>query len=129
LFAALSAGELGSLDPQSLYAMGISSGGYMTSRMAVSYQGKFKALAIASGSYATCGGLACVVPPLPSDHPPTLFLHGDLDAIVPIQTMESYRSALKSQGLQSCEVVDRGAGHQWLTEGPGAVLAWFEQHP
>ena len=125
LFAAVDAGALGPLDGRRLFAMGISSGGYMTSRMAVSYAGRFRALAIASASYATCAGAACVVPPLPADHPPTLFLHGLLDTAVPVATMEQYRSALKAHGRKTCEILDRSAGHQWLDEAPLAVPSWF----
>src|SRR5262249_10972497 len=77
LFSALAGGSPGPIDAARLYAMGISSGGFMTSRMAVSYPGRFRALCDHSGSYATCSDV-CVVPtPLPSQHPPTLFLRGD----------------------------------------------------
>ncbi|HET9992660.1 MAG TPA: PHB depolymerase family esterase, partial [Kofleriaceae bacterium] len=70
MLAAITAGTFGPIDPSRLYAMGISSGGFMTSRMAVSYPGVFRALADHSGSYATCSAI-CVVPtPLPADHPP-----------------------------------------------------------
>ena len=40
-------GELGPLDPDDLVAVGISSGGYMTSRMATAHPGRFRALVIA----------------------------------------------------------------------------------
>jgi len=67
-------GIFGHLNNKNKFATGISSGGCMTSRMAVSYEGEFRALAIAAGSYATCGGILCVIPIfLPRDHPPTLF--------------------------------------------------------
>ena len=66
LFAVIGTGQLGPLSTTRWYATGVSSGGYMTSRMAVSYDGRFRALAIAAGSYATCaGGGVCVVPALP----------------------------------------------------------------
>ena len=45
-------GTFGPIDMTRLYAAGISSGGYMTSRMAVSYPGRFRALAVQSGSYS-----------------------------------------------------------------------------
>ena len=82
-FSAASTAAFGPINTTRLYAMGISSGGFMTSRMAVSYPGKFRALADHSGSYATCSDTCTVPTPLPSNHPPTLFLHGDTDAIVP----------------------------------------------
>ncbi len=129
LFAAITAGTFGAIDDTHLYATGFSSGGYMTSRMAVSYAGHFRALAIASGSYATCGGSICTIPTtLPSDHPPTLFLHGQLDTLVPIATMMSYESALRGQGVATQIVTDATAGHQWIDAAPDAVLAWFQAH-
>lgn len=128
IFQAIRGGRFGALDPDRLYAMGISSGGFMTSRMAVSYRGMFRALAIASASYATCSAL-CLVPPLPVDHPPTLFLHGLLDPIVPIVGMEQYRGALDHDGIEVKAVVSPTATHEWLPEGPQAITDWFSAHP
>ena len=129
LLAGVASGTFGPVDMTRLYATGISSGGYMTSRMAVSYAGKFRALAIESGSYATCLGPLCSVPtPLPSDHPPTLFLHGGADNIVPISTARTYYQDLLAQGIPTRFVEDASAGHQWLSTAPGEVTQWFEQH-
>jgi len=61
LLDAMTAGTFGPLDASRRYEMGFSSGGFMTSRMAVSYPGIFRALAVASASYATCGA-SCSVP-------------------------------------------------------------------
>jgi dienelactone hydrolase len=126
ILAELESGLFGPIDPTHRYATGISSGGYMTSRMAVSYAGKFRALAIASGSYATCSGPLCSVPsPLPADHPPTLFLHGDADPVVPLWTMEKYRDQLQAEGHVVKSIIEAGAGHQWIAAAPEAVLEWF----
>jgi dienelactone hydrolase len=130
LFTAIAGGTLGQLDSSRLYAAGISSGGYMTSRMAVSYAGRFKALAVHSGSYATCGGPACAIPnPLPADHPPTLFLHGQLDPAVPIATMQAYATQLGAQGIETRVIVDPNALHTWIEAAPDAIYAWFDAHP
>jgi poly(3-hydroxyoctanoate) depolymerase len=130
LFDAIEQGEFGPLDPARLYATGISSGGYMTSRMAVSYPGRFKSLAIHSASYASCSGPLCVVPDsLPSDHPPTLFLHGQIDLTVPISTMKLYRDRLAATGHVVSTVVDPFAGHEWISAAPDAVVAWFQASP
>jgi poly(3-hydroxybutyrate) depolymerase len=129
LFAALSKGSFGPIDTSRLYAMGISSGGFMTSRMAVSYPGKFRALADVAGSYATCSTLCGVPTPLPSNHPPTLFLHGDLDTIVPMSSVQPYLDALQAEGHETKLVTDATAGHQWLDAGPQEIPAWFEAHP
>jgi poly(3-hydroxybutyrate) depolymerase len=125
----ITAGTFGSVDSKRLYATGISSGGYMTSRMAVSYAGKFRALAIESASYATCVGPLCAIPSvLPSDHPPTLFLHGDLDTIVPIATAKAYYQALVSNGTETQFIEDPAASHQWIDAAPTAVTDWFLRH-
>ena len=125
----LDAGTFGPVDTGRLYAGGISSGGYMTSRMAVSYPGKFKALAIQSASYATCAGPTCLVPALPADHPPTLFLHGELDTVVPILTMLPYATKLVGQGTETTKEIDAGAGHEWLESAPDVVVDWFLAYP
>lgn len=130
LFNQITSGTFGPLDGARLYATGPSSGGYMTSRMAVSYQGKFRALAIESASYATCGGPACTIPtPLPSDHPPTLFLHGGMDPLVPVSTMEAYNSDLVAEGKVTKVVIDPNATHQWIAAAPTEVPAWFQAYP
>ena len=127
LLAASADGTFGPLDPSRRYAMGISSGGFMTSRMAVSYPGSFRALAIASGSYATCGA-TCTVPALPQNHPPTLFLHGDQDHTVPMSSMTPYRDKLTTEGFAVQTVIHAGAGHEWLPEGKTAIPDWFDAH-
>lgn len=128
LWKAMREGKLGPLDSSRMYAMGISSGGFMTSRMAVSYPGTFRALAVHSASYATCSAL-CLVPPLPGDHPPTLFLHGQLDLLVPAPTMAAYRDALLRDGREVKTIVNGGAGHEWIPEAVLAVPQWFAAHP
>lgn len=130
LFDAIDAGELGPLDDDHLVAAGISSGGYMTSRMAASYPGRFEALAIQSASWATCSGAVCVLPDaLPEDHPPTLFLHGADDVVVPPRTMEPYADALAADGVPVEVLLDDDAGHAWLAEAPEAVVEWFVDPP
>lgn len=129
LFDAIDRGTLGPIDAARLYATGISSGGYMTSRMAVSYPGRFRALAIQSASYATCGGALCPVPGLPEDHPPTLFLHGGADLVVPLFTAQAYADALDTQGCRTRVVVDDAAGHEWLSVAPEEIVAFFDAQP
>ncbi len=129
IFEGIAAGTFGTLSVSQWYATGISSGGYMTSRMALSYPGKFRALAVVSASWATCGGSICSVPAtLPTDHPPTLFMHGEKDAIVPISTMQGYADKLAAQGTGTKLVTDADAGHAWLGSAPGEVLGWFKTH-
>ncbi|MDG9923374.1 MULTISPECIES: plasmid partitioning protein [unclassified Pseudomonas] len=127
---AIAAGHFGPLDAQRQYATGISSGGYNTSRMAVSFPGRFRALAIQSGSYATCSGPLCVMPnDLPADHPPTLFLHGFVDAVVPWWSMDLYYDRLLQQGVETARHTEVLGGHEWFAASPGKILAWFNAHP
>ena len=121
-------GTYGDINPNALYAMGISSGGYMTSRMAVSYEGRFRALAIEGASYATCSGLLCSLPDSIVNHPPTLFLHGEGDLIVPIGTARDYHELLREEGTESMLVVDPDAGHAWLRQSPEEIARWFATH-
>ncbi|MCA9657640.1 MAG: dienelactone hydrolase family protein [Myxococcales bacterium] len=129
IFAAIDDGVFGPLDSDAMYATGISSGGYMTSRMAVSYPGRFAGLAIQSASYAPCSGPLCVIPDLDASHPPTLFLAGAEDPIVPLSTVEAYHDALIAATVHTELVVDEAAGHEWISAAPDAVLAWFDEHP
>lgn len=127
LFAAMGEGKLGRIDLGRLYATGISSGGFMTSRMAVSYGGRFRALAIASASYATCS-VTCAVPDLPADHPPTLFLHGEKDSVVPISTMRAYEAKLVDGGFGVETEVNAEAGHEWLEAAVTRVPDFFDRN-
>lgn len=123
LLAAIDDGAFGLVD--GLYAMGISSGGYMTSRMAVSYPGRFRALAVHSASYATCGGDLCAIPALPVDHAPTLVLHGALDDVAPLEAARDYHAALVAAGVDARMVVADGEGHEWVPPAVDEVPAWF----
>ncbi len=134
LFKAVSSGTYGPADQYDMsrrFALGISSGGYNTSRMAVTYNGdsSWRALAIVSGSYATCLGPICNVPAtLPANHPPTKFYHGTADVIVPIVTMRPYFKRLQSQGI-TVEKVEHPRGHMFTQEilGDEGVKAWFDR--
>ena len=130
VFDAIASGHFGPLNSQRKYATGISSGGYNSSRMAVSFPGQFKALVIQSGSYATCSGPLCVVPDeLPADHPPTYFLHGFVDLTVPWWSMQLYYDRLLQQGIETGLYTEPLGGHEWFAASPGKVLAWFHAHP
>lgn len=130
LFKAMNAGRFGKLDPARWYATGISSGGYNTSRMALSFPDRFKALAIQSASRATCVGARCQVPQmLPADHPPTLFLHGMADRVVPWSSMQPYHDGLLYQGVETALHSEADGGHEWFVASPAKILDWFQHHP
>src|SRR5690606_10816525 len=115
LFAAMDAGRFGPLDGRRWYATGISSGGYNSSRMALSFPGRFRALAIQSASWATCVGARCQVPQtLPAEHPPTLFVHGMADRVVPWSSMQPYHDRLLYQSVETALHSEADGGHEWF---------------
>lgn len=130
VFAAIRNQELGPLNANKKFAAGMSSGGYNTSRMAVSFKNEFKALAIHSASYATClGALKCNVPELmPEGHPPTLFIHGENDFIVPVETMIEYATRVKQSGVKTKIYVEKEGGHEYFRQTPNLILSWFLKH-
>lgn len=113
------------------FAFGMSSGGYNTSRMAVSWNGDnvWKALAIHSASYATCLGPLCNIPAqLPANHPPTKFYHGTSDPIVPISTMYPYYNELIAQGhIAELQIGDEGHSLSPDMVGATGIKAWFDR--
>ena len=91
-----------------MHGVGFSSGAYMTSRMAFSYPNMFKSLSVQSGSYYYCDGSTCAAPS-PQDfpglkvHPPTLFLHGTADPIVPPKTRSGEREERRERREERSE--------------------------
>lgn len=129
VFDGLGAGQFGPINTRRLYATGMSSGGYNTSRMAVSFPGRFRALIIQSASYATCNGSTCTLPTqLPTNHPPTLFLHGADDSIVPPATMQLYYDRLRAMGVEVRQRLEPGVRHSILPSAPQEVLDWVRSH-
>lgn len=132
-FNEIKSGSYGSASQYNMsrrYAYGISSGGYNSSRMAVTYNSGnvWKALGILAASYATCAGPVCSVPSLPSNHPPTKFWHGQNDILVPLWTMHAYYNKL-GQGGFTTQKIESGAGHEFTVDALGlsGVKAWFDQ--
>ncbi len=130
-FGEISGGSYGAASQYNLnkrYAFGISSGGFNSSRMAVTFNGSslWKALGIVSASYATCS-YACSVPTLPSNHSPTKFWHGQNDGIVPLTSMYAYYNKLGAQGLTRAKLEHPG-GHEFTVDSLGAsgIKAWFD---
>jgi pimeloyl-ACP methyl ester carboxylesterase len=123
------AGGFGKLNAAKMYATGISSGGYNTSRVAITFPRTFRAIAIQSGSYATCLGPLCRMPKsLPQDHPPTLMLHGERDLTVPLVTAKKFLTLLEREGIPNELITDPKAGHAWIDAAPSAVVNWFKRY-
>lgn len=128
MLAAVKDGDFGPINTNKLFAAGMSSGGYNTSRMAVSFPGVFKGLMIHSASYATClGPVKCSVPKsLPKDHPPTLFIHGALDLTVPAYTMKKYAKSMENNGIAYSVFIKTTGAHGYFKETPLLTVNWFK---
>lgn len=130
VFAAIGQGVFGPLNGARKYAVGISSGGYNTSRMALSWPGQFKALVVHSASWATCAAALCTLPrEMPPDHPPTKFIHGLFDTLAPWYAMDRYYDRLLYEGIETSRLTVYYGGHEWFEQSPQAVVDWFGRHP
>lgn len=65
-----------------------------------------------------------------ADDPPMLLVHGDADALVPIQQAQLMVDALKKAGVEAELVTREGQGHGWATIGQDLTLFadWFDKH-
>jgi len=133
-FGEIAGGSYGAASQYNLskrYAYGISSGGFNSSRMAVTFNGSsvWKALGIVAASYATCSYSCGSIPTLPSNHPPTKFWHGQNDTLVPITTMYAYYNKLGQQGLVR-QKLEHPGGHALTVDnlGAGGIKAWFDAY-
>ncbi len=125
----ISDGSFGPLNKKKVFATGISSGGYNTSRLAITFPGVFRAIVIQSASFATCLGPVCVMPKkIASDHPPTRFLHGAMDIAVPVITAQAFHETLRNNFIETDIIINPMSGHGWLDSSPEHVLSWFESH-
>ncbi len=61
---------------------------------------------------------------------PVLIIHGDKDALVPLQQSESAIAKLKGLGVDTKLIVRPGKGHGWADVGEDLAefVAWFKKH-
>ncbi len=64
------------------------------------------------------------------DDPPTLIVHGDADALVPIQQAEIFLEKLKAAGVSTKLVTKPGASHGWpnMDADIATFADWFDEH-
>jgi acetyl esterase/lipase len=64
------------------------------------------------------------------DDPPTLIVHGDEDALVPLQQAETMVAKLKDAGVKVELIVKKGGKHDGVIvrEYMPKIVAWFDQH-
>jgi len=126
------------LNSNRIYVAGISSGGFMTSRLALYFPTKIKAVAIHSAGNADkvsfdseCNtNFDESIPTVSSDHPPTLLIHGENDNIVPYLMGQKYYQGLQNAGIEAnmlsqttCTIC-----HRWFSEYDDDILDWFNKH-
>lgn len=65
-----------------------------------------------------------------ADDPPTLFLHGDKDVLVPLQQSQLILEKYKKAGVPAELIIHPGAGHGWKPdEGEWKrIIAWYDQY-
>ncbi len=65
-----------------------------------------------------------------SDDPPTLIIHGDKDALVPLQQSELMIAALKAAGVPCELVVKHGEAHGWKDwhDDMRTICDWFDKY-
>ena len=65
-----------------------------------------------------------------SDDPPTLIIHGDADALVPIQQAEIFLEKAKAAGVPCELVVKKGQAHGWPDLGNDltTLADWFDKY-
>jgi len=64
------------------------------------------------------------------DNAPTLIVHGDKDALVPLQQAEIMAAKLKEAGVASQLIVKQGGGHDGalVKEHIPQMIEWFDRH-
>ena len=92
-------------------------------------QGRYAALRF---DYQKHGREVSPIHHITSDDPPTLILHGDKDATVPVKEAHSFQKAFQAKGVETSVIIFPGAGHSF--EEPDARRAaqalgeWFSKH-
>jgi acetyl esterase/lipase len=64
------------------------------------------------------------------DNPPTLIIHGDKDALVPVQQAQAMAAKLKEAGVTSELIVKKGGGHDMalVKEHIPNLIEWFDKY-
>lgn len=123
---------------QEIFVVGISSGGFMTERLANKYSAHIDGVVIHSaGSYdnavlntsGVCGVSfnTTAIPQVSSDHPRTYMLHGEKDNIVKFEIGEILANQLKSRGIEVEFYKNPLGKHQWFKEKNQPILDWLNK--
>jgi len=124
------------VDLENLFCTGFSSGAFMCSRIGLSREVLFNAIALNSGCNADSITLTMRGPifdlnktfNLSIHHPPTLIIHGQQDQLVPVECGINYYNDLQKANVSSSLLIDPEQGHIWLKDFNQEILDWFSQH-
>jgi poly(3-hydroxybutyrate) depolymerase len=124
------------IDLENIFCTGFSSGAFMCSRIGLSQEDVFNAIALNSGCNADSITLTMRGPifdlnktfNLSIHHPPTLILHGQQDQLVPVECGINYYNDLQKANVLSSLLIDPEQGHIWLKDFNQEILDWFSQH-
>lgn len=127
------------LDTSKVHAVGFSSGGFMTSRMAATYGTKLASVAMHSSGYFWCptgaDDLTCHEPLptlepyfLPDRHPPALLMGCNADQYVDRSVTSQYHARLQRNGVAT-EMPDADCeSHGWSPSAVAHITAFFKKH-
>ena len=124
------------VDLENIFCTGFSSGAFMCSRIGISKESLFNAIALNSGCNADSITLTMRGPlfdlnkifNLSVHHPPTLILHGKQDQLVPVECGMNYYTDLQKANVSSSLLIEPKMGHIWLKDFNQEILDWFSQH-
>lgn len=126
-----------SLGAEKIYIIGISSGGFMTERLAITYPKTINAVVIHSAgspdnaileTSGVCGvKFNTNTLSIPTTHPPTYLLHGQTDRIVDYEIGRNLYTGLVASGIKT-EMYTKPMGrHQWFSEQNRTILEWLKK--
>ena len=122
------------LDLNHVFCAGFSSGGFMTSRLAKTFPHQFSGVLIHSGTDADSITFSELGPEFdcnssqsyPSNHPPTLVVHGEKDQLVPYDCGLHFYEELQRNNITTSLLTDEERGHIWLSSRSNEMIDWFE---
>jgi poly(3-hydroxybutyrate) depolymerase len=125
-----------SVDSDSLYCAGFSSGAFMCSYIGHFFNDRFKAIAVHSGANSESISLTPRGPyfdlngsyTFSSDFPPTIIIHGRNDSLVPVICAENFYLDLQRSGIPSKLLISNDKGHIWNSEYDVKILDWFQTY-
>ena len=124
------------IDSNNLFCAGFSSGAFMCSKLAITFDYIFNAIAINSGCNAESITLTNKGPifnttasyNLSQNHPPTIILHGELDRFVPVGCAINYYSDMQKEEIDTKLIIDENKGHIWLKNYNEEIIQWFNKY-